>query len=104
VGHIPSSSLFLIVLPERILFMAKELAEWPGKYHTRLNGMYPLDLWFNGKIWELKMGKDFNCMLGSMQTSLYSNAKKRGITIRTHVDGKAKTVVVQKLNNKRVKK
>jgi len=45
--------------------------------------LYPYDEWFDGQIWKITKGIDFNCTLESMRISLFSQAKKRGMKIRT---------------------
>ena len=45
--------------------------------------LYPYDEWFDGQIWKITKGIDFNCTLESMRISLFSQAKKRRIKIRT---------------------
>jgi hypothetical protein len=45
--------------------------------------LYPYDEWFDGQIWKISKGIDFDCTLESMRVSLFTTAKKRGIRIRT---------------------
>ena len=50
---------------------------------------YPYDEWFDGQIWKITKGIDFNCTIESMRVSLWTTAKKRGIKIRTSKKGDA---------------
>jgi hypothetical protein len=47
------------------------------------NDGYPYDEWFDGQVWKLYQGVDFDCGLVSMRVNLYNAARKRGIKIRT---------------------
>ena len=50
---------------------------------------YPYDEWFDGQIWKITKGIDFNCTIESMRVSLWTTAKKRGMKIRTSKKGDA---------------
>ena len=47
------------------------------------NDAYPYDEWFDGQVWKLYQGVDFDCTVISMRVNLYNAAKRRGIKIRT---------------------
>jgi len=49
--------------------------------------LYPYDEWFDGQIWKISKGIDFNCTIESMRISLFNQAKKRGIKVRTSKKG-----------------
>jgi hypothetical protein len=70
--------------------MAKKLTQWPAAKQ-----MHPWDTYFNGKIWELQKGVDFNCSLQSMNFMIYKTAKKRGHGVRIKNDRKKETLIVQ---------
>ena len=55
---------------------------------------YPYDQWFDGQIWKISKGIDFNCTIESMRVSLFNTAKKRGIKIRT--TKKSDTIIFQR--------
>ena len=47
------------------------------------NDAYPYDEWFDGQIWKLYQGVDFNCTAISMRINLYNAAKRKDVKIRT---------------------
>jgi len=47
------------------------------------NGVYPYEEWFDGQVWKLYQGVDFDCSITSMRVNLYNAAKRKGIKIRT---------------------
>ena len=55
---------------------------------------YPYDQWFDGQVWKLYQGVDFNCNLISMRENLNNAARKRGIKIQTSM--RVDAVIVQK--------
>ena len=48
---------------------------------------YPWDKWLDGQIWQLKIGEDFTCKVGSFQKAAGTQARKRGLRLRTAVSG-----------------
>jgi len=44
---------------------------------------YPYDEWFDGQVWKLYQGVDFDCGVISMRVNLYNAAKRNGIKIQT---------------------
>ena len=57
-------------------------------------GGYPYDTWFDGQIWKLYQGVDFNCGITSMRVNLYNAAKRKGIKIRTST--RVDAVIIQR--------
>ena len=49
------------------------------------NDAYPYDEWFDGQIWKLYQGVDFNCTAISMRINLYNAAKRKDVKIRTSI-------------------
>jgi hypothetical protein len=64
--------------------VAKVVKAFPGKSHR---GKYPWDQWFDGQVWLLERGKDFDIQPYSLRTLAYDQAVKRGIKCRAHLDG-----------------
>jgi hypothetical protein len=48
---------------------------------------YPWEQWFNGDIWELTDGDDFQCNIATMRMQTHKQAKARGLRVKTAVDG-----------------
>ena len=48
---------------------------------------YPYDDWFDGALWRLRRGEDFTVTPTSMRTTIYSAAKRRGVTVETRLVG-----------------
>jgi hypothetical protein len=46
---------------------------------------YRYDEWFDGQIWKLEQGVDFNCQPSSLRQTFYSAARRKGLTIRASV-------------------
>lgn len=44
---------------------------------------YPYDNWFDGQVWELEQGSDYQGKTQGMIGTLYTAAKKRGGRVRT---------------------
>ena len=57
------------------------------------NAKYDWDKILNGKSWELKQGEDFTMQPRTFVAHAHGTAKRRNMTVRTHVDGK--TVIVR---------
>tara|TARA_B100000953_G_C17930994_1_gene393878 strand:- start:288 stop:521 length:234 start_codon:yes stop_codon:yes gene_type:complete len=62
------------------------MAEILEDYEFRKAGRrdsYPYEEWFDGQVWKLYQGVDFDCSVISMRVNLYNAAKRKGIKIRT---------------------
>lgn len=46
---------------------------------------YPFDEWFDGDIWELVSGEDFDISVEGMRSSLHNAGKRKDIKITTRV-------------------
>jgi len=56
------------------------------------------DLILDGQCWRMTKGEDFSCESRSMMQSIYKEAKRREIKVRTSRDGD--TIVVQAYREK----
>jgi hypothetical protein len=74
--------------------VAKKLREWPGEKLIKKR-RHPWDTYFNGKIWELQKGVDFDCKIENMRVIICQAARKRNLRVRTKVDYKKGTLVLQ---------
>ena len=59
--------------------MARVVSSFPRKDRSK----YPWSQWFDGQVWELEKGADFDCTPTSVRTSALSAAFRRGIKVRT---------------------
>lgn len=50
------------------------------------NNKFPLDQWFNGEVWELEQGVDFEWRSDTMQQFLRRAARQRGLRVETHTN------------------
>ncbi len=48
---------------------------------------YPWEEWLDGKPYGLKRGADFDTDVASMRVTVYRAAKRRGVRVRTMVEG-----------------
>ena len=55
---------------------------------------YPWDDWFDGRIWQLEQGTDFDGPAVSLERVIRTSANRRGIKVRIRIDEGA--VVVQR--------
>mgnify|MGYP006114801989 CR=1 FL=1 len=55
---------------------------------TGSRSKYDWDKILNGKSWELKQGEDFTMQPRTFVAHAHGTAKRRNMTVRTHVDGK----------------
>ncbi len=55
---------------------------------------YPWDTWFDGQIWELEPGVDFDMTVKSFQTTVSITARRHGKTAKTRKT-KSGTLLIQ---------
>lgn len=60
---------------------------------------YPWEQWFDGGIWQIKQGEDFQVDIGSMRSCIYTAAKRYKKKIRTHVPRQKNMIYVQATGN-----
>ena len=56
---------------------------------------YPYDEWFDGQVWKLVRGTDYECTSSSMRTSAQQVGKTRNKNVRTNMIMDGKGIVVQ---------
>jgi hypothetical protein len=56
--------------------------------------MYPWDEWFDGSIWKLTRGEDFDATTNSMRMMTYKNGERRGIKVKTSIQDE-NTLLIQ---------
>ena len=66
---------------------------------NRGRSKYEWDKILNGKSWELKQGEDFSMEPRTFVAHCHGTAKRRNMTVRTHVDGKV--VIVRAYKDKK---
>lgn len=74
--------------------MAQRITEWPQWRSKRLS-KYPWDDWFNGEMWVLKQGEDFEASPERMRQMIGVTARHRGIKVRTSVNKDENLVALQ---------
>jgi hypothetical protein len=59
--------------------------------------IYPWETWFDGRVWKLHSGKDFQGPASRFQTNLYSHpvASRRGLKVRSSIVDDNKALVIQ---------
>lgn len=79
--------------------MAQKVQSFPKA--TR-RSKYDVTTWFNGEVWKLIQGEDFDVPVASFRGSLYNQAKKKGFEIQTSVDSSNGTtsIFVQQIGMK----
>ena len=48
-------------------------------------GQHPWDEWFNGKVWKLTRGEDFQGATKNFRITAYTAAKERNLKIQTRI-------------------
>lgn len=71
--------------------MARKVDSFPP---TPGRPKYPWDKWFDGSIWELKRGKDFDCKATSLRVMAVGMATDRNLTVKTRTTDE-NTVYIQ---------
>lgn len=66
--------------------MAEVIEEFSAGGRTR-TGKYAWDNWFDGKIWKLTKGEDFEVPIGSFSASATGAAKSRGLKLERRIVG-----------------
>lgn len=54
---------------------------------------YPYDDWFNGKVWRITRGVDFDIPAKSMQINLYAAASRYDLKLRTRLEGDSALII-----------
>lgn len=75
--------------------MAKKLDEFT--FRSKGKSKYPTDKWFDGSIWKLERGVDFQVSVNSIRTICCTLARKNGLGLRTGVIDDS-TLVIQAYN------
>lgn len=57
---------------------------------------YPWKKWFDGSVWVLKQGEDFDVDIESMRSAVYMAASRYKIKVRTHVPKQRTSIYIQK--------
>lgn len=60
--------------------MAKQVEGFAPQYRK-----YDWDLWFNGEVWQLTRGEDFQCAAHNMRVMAQNRARRRGLKIHTSI-------------------
>jgi len=76
---------------------AKDEKEFPGRLHT---AKYPWDQWFDGRIWRLVKGEDFDVSEVNMRSSIYVAAKRLGKSATVSVQPDALYIQALSVNGK----
>lgn len=63
-----------------------------GRHSTAAK--YDYEKWFDGEVWKLTRGEDFQTNPLALRTTLYNAAKKFGVKVRTSIPDE-NTVIVQ---------
>ena len=63
--------------------MARILDALPNPSGSGGGQKYPLDDWFDGRVWELTAGEDFTTSLKNVRTTLATTAASRGLKLAT---------------------
>jgi hypothetical protein len=48
---------------------------------------YPWEQWFDGRMWELKYGEDFQVAVHVMAVTVYAAARRKGLRVSVHEVG-----------------
>jgi len=67
-------SLLIFIFDSDWSGMAHKLKTWPDDKVPKRK--YPWDRWFDGHIWKLKKGEDYDCPTRNIQVQILIRAKK----------------------------
>ena len=62
---------------------------------------YPWKEWFNGGVWHIKQGSDFDVDINSMRSCIYTAAKRHNKKVKTHVPRKRDSMYIQAIGSTR---
>lgn len=63
--------------------MAVVVKAMPERWDGMRKSKYPLEKWFDGRVWKLKPGEDFDSHLSTARTSLSTLAERRDLRLET---------------------
>lgn len=72
----------------------KDFIEWPVAINQE---KYPWDEWFDGSVWRLRQGEDFDVNCESMRSAIYMAAYRKKYKVKTHIPKTRDIVYVQKI-------
>lgn len=78
--------------------MAEQLKEWP-EWRVASRSKYPWDEWFDGNVWQLEQGRDFESSPERMRQMVGMTARKRGLKVRTSVNKIEGKIALQVLHS-----
>jgi hypothetical protein len=80
--------------------MAKTLKTWPSKRRP-CSDPYPWSKWFDGQVWEIRQGVDYQTRSQDFRCHVLSAAKARGLKVKTAVIDNGAAVAVQALTKEK---
>jgi hypothetical protein len=84
---------------ERRRGMAQKVNEFPKVDGRGRPTVHPWDKWFDGAIWELKSGEDFQATTKSMRKMTSDMGARKGFQVKTSVVGDVLYVQATPRNN-----
>lgn len=72
--------------------MAEILNEEPN-WHSSRKGRYPWDEWFDGRVWHLKKGEDFQVASGAFRAAAANAAKSRHLNLKAKITPSGDVIV-----------
>lgn len=76
--------------------------EFSGNKRTGRRPKYPWDEWLNGATWKLERGIDFHVPAKSFRTSLYAQARKRGMALEYTISENQCEIVFRVLDKEEI--
>lgn len=80
--------------------MASKVGVDTVKFGNGSNAKYAWDKWFDGGVWILSHGEDFETEVDTFQTTVLIRARKRGVKVLTKKLGSGK-LAIRKVADKR---
>ena len=75
--------------------MAEILDDYDFSDHPGMRGKYPYEEWFDGQVWKLIPGEDFNVSTESLRVCIYTAAKRRDLRVRTTISAGDGSLIIQ---------
>lgn len=77
--------------------MARILKEYDFTSKRKTVHKYPWDKWFDGHIWELKQGEDFQRSVENMYSLVYYTGRRNDLNLQIKCNNANKSLIVQYL-------
>jgi len=79
--------------------VAQVVEEYDWDQKVIRDGKYPWSQWFNGAVWELTKGEDFDVDVAAFRRAVHSRAHWLGFKARTRTIKNDQAIVIQRIES-----